>query len=124
MLFAPAVFGAMWAHLTDRREPMIEDLFSWFGLSAAKRTADAWIWSVHEMERKHAGAHVTVHLKDGSKVIGTFGSDAPASSDARVRDLCLEQTWARIADGTWQATGKSIWIDGDQIVTLEFEIVQ
>lgn len=123
MLLAPAIGGAGWAHLTDSRNPRIEAGFAWFGLSTAKRTAEAWIWAFHELERTHAGAHVTVWLKDGSTLTGTLGANALASSDARVRDLYLDQTWKEEDDGNFTDRGKATWISGDQISRLEFEIV-
>lgn len=123
MLLAPAIAGAAWAHLTDSRIPWIEASFAWFGLSTAKRTAEAWIWAFHELERTRAGAHVTVRLKDGSTLTGTLGANALASSDARVRDLYLDRTWQEEDDGTFSDREKATWVAGDQITRLEFEIV-
>jgi hypothetical protein len=123
LLLLPAVLGAVWARLSDARGERAMRVLSFFGLSTAKRTAEAWIWAFGEVERKNRGIWLKVRLKDGPTYFGKFGAASLASSDASTRDLYIEQWWE--LDDTENATSSEptnsgVWIAGDQIMAVEF----
>ena len=123
LLFAPAVLGAAWARATDVRWTPAESVFGWLGLSTAKRTAEAWIWAFHELERQHKARYLLVRLRTGKCYLGTFGKDSLTSSDARIHDVFLEDTWD--LDDREQRTSDTprdwaVWIAGESIAAIEF----
>lgn len=123
LLVAPALVGAVWARLTDSRWKPLETVFAWLGFSTAKRTAEAWIWAFHEMERQKKARYMLVRLKDGTKYLGTFGEESLASSDARVHDVFLEAIWPMDQDENCTSETpleRSVWVAGDSIAAIEF----
>ncbi len=122
LLIFPAVAGATWARVTDIRAQPLAAIFDWVGVGTARRTAEAWVWTFLELERRKRGSHVLVRMKSGPPYLGTFGPSSLASSDPRMRDIYLEELWPCDADGRLTAEepmGRQVWISGESIAAIE-----
>ena len=119
LVVVPVVLGASLAMLARLRTPAWAAHFlGWLGLSATVRIAEAWNWTFSQQ----FPAYVRIRLKDDRIVLGWYGANSFASSDAAVRDLYVEQEW--ISEDGWfkkpyPATG-GIWLNGSDIMTVEF----
>ncbi|MET8310700.1 DUF6338 family protein [Micromonospora sp. NPDC005173] len=120
VLFAvPVALGAAFAALSERtRPPWLHRLLVLVGVSSSVRTAEAWNW----VFRQGFPAYVRVRLKDGTIVLGRYGTQSFASSDAANGDLYLEEQWST-RDGWFDQpleTNLGIWLRGSEIVSIEF----
>jgi Family of unknown function (DUF6338) len=119
LLLMPLVLGAMLAALAEARSRRWwYRLLNKLGVSTATRTAEAWNW----VFRQRFPAYMRVRLKDGRTVLGWYGGNSLASSDASVRDLYLQEEW--IAERSWfkepYPTTRGVWVAGSEIVSVEF----
>ncbi len=124
LLAVPATLGAVWAHVMDvePKTPVYRAL-DLYHLTTARRVAEAWIWIFSRMHRRGARQWLKIRLRDGRTYMGFFAGDSFASSDARVRDLYLQETWDLNADGQPAAErtpNAGVWIHGADIAAVEF----
>src|SRR5713226_9664349 len=93
LFLGPAVLGGALAHLAERTSGPVNAILEWFGLSAIQRKADAWTWTFGKLSRAKHGRWLQVRLRDGETYLAAFGSNSFVSSDPRLRDVYLEETW-------------------------------
>jgi hypothetical protein len=124
LFLLPAFLGGLAARITDTRDGRLLSIVEWFGLSTSKRTAEAWTWIWGELSRSGEGAWIKVILKDDAGAyLGAFGTNSLVSSDARIRDIYLEQKWELDEEGKPLRTNipnRGVWISGDEISSIEF----
>ena len=124
LFLLPAFIGGLAARVTDTRDGKLLAIVEWLGLSTAKRTAEAWTWIWGELSRSSEGTWVKVILKDdGGAYLGPFGTNSLVSSDARFRDIYLEQKWELDEEGKpllSNIPNRGVWISGDEISSIEF----
>ncbi len=80
LFLLPAVIGGVAARITDTRDGRLLTVVEWFGLSTAKRAAEAWTWIWGELSRNDEGTWVKVILKDDEGAyLGPFGTNSLVS---------------------------------------------
>lgn len=126
LLVAPASIGAICAHVVDI-EPRfrIWRLLDIYNLTTTRRTAESWIWIFSRLHRSQVRRWLKVRLKDGRSYLGVFAGDSFASSDARVRDLYLQEWWdlneiGQAVPPEQRTRNAGVWIHGEEIVSVEF----
>ncbi len=123
LLLVPTLLGAFAAWLGDRSSPRwLARVLDGLGLSSALRTGEAWNWVFRGLAISGSGAWVRVRLKDDEgAVIGKFGPQSLASSDAQLRDFYLEEIWTADRDGRpLRPAGAALWLNGADILAIEF----
>lgn len=120
LLILPTLLGRGLAQLGRVKKPAIRQALDFVGLTEAKRAIDAWTF----LFLQNRPAYVRVRLKDGSTILGYYGPNSFAASDASVRDLYLEHEYRLSSEG--KAFGEryqrtlGVWIDGGQIAAIQF----
>ena len=89
----PAFLGALFAWVSETPWPPLEAALQWFGISAVQRTTEAWTSIFSRLSREGDGQWLQVRLRSGRSYLAAFGSRSFISSDARLRDVYLEQIW-------------------------------
>jgi site-specific recombinase XerD len=127
LVLVPSALGLVFSFSLDLIERLpngaLREVFGRLGVSVAIRTPDAWTMTWRTMIGLRREVYIRVRKRDGSLVLGKYGTRSLASSDPRIRDIYLEELWSA-DDDDWfgEAYGDSAgtWISGDQIVGLEF----
>jgi len=124
LLLGPATIGAVAARLADVETGPVHTVLSWYGLSSAQRTAEAWNWIFRRLSRDRQVRWLQVRMKDGGGTyLGLFSRGSLVSSNARVRDLYLEYTWDLDQEGKPKPTNtpnSGVWISGNEVSSIEF----
>jgi hypothetical protein len=128
LLVLPAVIGAGLGILAEGRVPFSNrEAPSWLmrllnnlGLTVSVRTQEAWNWVFHRRQ----AAWVRIRLKgDEGIILGKFGKDSFASSDANLRDIYLQELWAADEDAWFFSpypTTRGVWVSGSDMQSIEF----
>lgn len=119
----PAFLGALLAWVSETSWPQLEAILQWFGVSAAQRTAEAWTSIFSRLSREGDGQWLQVRLRNGRSYLAAFGSRSFISSDARLRDIYLEQIWDLAESGRpvdEPTPNLGVWISGEEIASIEF----
>lgn len=128
LLVLPSTIGAGLGILAEGRLPFSErnapewvtTLLDNLGLTVSVRTQEAWNWTFH----RRLPSYVRINLSGGAgSILGKFGSQSFASSDASLRDIYLQELWVADRDGWFEApypTTQGVWVAGSQIESIEF----
>lgn len=123
LFLLPAFLGAAVAHAVDTTWTPVGAVLGWLGISRVQRTADAWTWVFADLSRRKEARWLQVRLRDGRAYLAAFGSNSLVSSDSRLRDMYLEETWDLDFDGQPHESNTpntGVWISGEEIVSVEF----
>ena len=123
MFGLPALLGAVLAAISETQWRPVESVLQWFGVSASQRTVEAWTAIFSRLERDGQTQWLQLRLKNGRSYLAAFGSKSFISSDARLRDVYLEQIWdldplGRPVDRPTPNSG--VWVSGEEISSIEF----
>jgi len=106
ILIGPTLFGL--ALGISSQLGWVERLADRFGLSIIHVIPTAWDWHFSKMPR--GGLFIMVTLTNGGTVAGHFGSNSFASSDAKERDLYLEEEYQISKSGDWEPRPEKVGI--------------
>jgi hypothetical protein len=67
---------------------------------------------------------VIITLKNEEVIYGLFASESLASSVPTEKDIYLEQIYNLNQTGEWKAQGKGAWINGSEILHIEFLLLE
>ena len=113
----PIALGSLTGKL--QQQDAVNRLLARLGFRTISSIPTAWDWHFG----KGAPGWVIVTLKNGSRVVGFFGSDSFAGDDPDERDLYLEAQFKIDGKGRWKPVVSSagVLIKADQIAVVEFK---
>ncbi|MCC0808095.1 hypothetical protein FPV16_18070 [Methylobacterium sp. W2] len=114
LLVAPVVLGFI-SGIASQKE-MLYHLLRRLGLNPIHSVPNAWDYKF----ARAGGEWVVVVLKNDTVFRGWWSGASFASSDAKERDVLIEQVFEEDGDGPWKDTGKSVLISAGEIRTIEF----
>jgi hypothetical protein len=106
ILVGPAAFGLVLGIAAQR------EWGSWFtkklDLNIVHVIPAAWDWRFSKVPR--GGMFIMVTLTNGDRVAGFFGNNSFASSDAKERDLYIEEEYTVTEEGEWETRPEKVGI--------------
>jgi hypothetical protein len=119
LFISPLLLGALSGHFAQR--DYMARFLRRLGFRTVHYIPTAWDWLFSRQEELWA----RVMLTDGSVILGFFGSESFASSNAEERDIYLEQVYGHTPEGVKCIEGtRGCVVKGDQIRAIEFYKVE
>ena len=111
--------GAVWlAHRPEGTRSAV--VARALGFASTNRFVYAWSATFADLHGMEEAPVVRVRLRDGREVRGSFARRAHASEDPGSRDLFLDRLYGAAPPLPGHGRSGGIWINGEDIVTVEF----
>lgn len=117
LLLLPYVVGVSAGIVTQK--DWIRKLLRKITLNPIHPLPTAWEYIMSQESR-----YVIITLKNEEVVYGLFSSKSLASSVPTEKDIYLEQIYNLSQTGEWKAQGKGAWINGSEILHIEFLLLE